>query len=148
MSRPFSVTRKFHFCAGHRILGHESKCSHPHGHNYNAFITISHTNKALPLDELGRVVDFSVLKIRLGEWIEKNWDHGFLYFAEDSILEQFLVQNNYKRYKLPYNPTAENMAEHLLEITNNLFANDALHCIKIVIEETENCKAEVTSEAR
>ena len=30
----YTVIRSHEICAGHRVVGHESKCRHLHGHNY------------------------------------------------------------------------------------------------------------------
>ena len=47
-----TCTRRLTFCAGHRVLGHESKCAHPHGHNYVVYVTA----EAEQLDDVGRVM--------------------------------------------------------------------------------------------
>ena len=36
------------------------------------------------LDAIGMVVDFSVLKSFYGDWIDRNWDHGFLLWDKDT----------------------------------------------------------------
>ncbi len=71
-------TRRLQFCCGHRVMRHESKCAHLHGHNYVAFFTAS-----AQLDDVGRVIDFSVIKERVGGWIDEFWDHGFVLNEED-----------------------------------------------------------------
>lgn len=42
------------FCAGHRVVGHENKCRHLHGHNYR----VTFYCESQELDGVGRVVDF------------------------------------------------------------------------------------------
>ena len=43
------------------------------------------------------------------------------------------------------NPTAENIAKHLLcDICPQLFANHPIKCIAIKVHETPNCSAEIT----
>lgn len=76
------ITRKLEFDAGHRILGHEGKCAHLHGHRYVAEITVSGRD----LDTLGRVVDFSVVKTKVGGWIDDYWDHNILLHPQDPLL--------------------------------------------------------------
>jgi len=96
-----NCTRRLTFSAGHRVLGHEGKCQFPHGHNYAAEITA----EAIRLDPIGRVVDFSVIKRVVGEWIEQNWDHAFLVNTEDTeLLEVFAHHPKWKLAVLPYNP--------------------------------------------
>ena len=135
-----SCTRLIQFCAGHRVYNHESKCAHPHGHNYVAEITAESPSG---LDKLGRVIDFSVIKEQLGTWIDKNWDHGFIYFALDSEMAATFQRSGWKSYAMYSNPTAENMADHLLrDIAPTLFTEVKITRIKLW--ETQNCFAEVT----
>lgn len=137
-----TVTRKFQFCAGHRVLNHESKCAHPHGHNYEVLVTFDGE-----LDSLGRVIDFSEIKKRIGTWIDINWDHKFIVFKEDSDLITALSLLKSPFYISPFNPTAENLAKYLLTIVvPELFPE--LHCKSIKIWETPNCFAEVINENR
>lgn len=140
-----TATRRLQFCAGHRVHKHESKCSNMHGHNYVLEFTARGT-AAGALDRLGRVIDFGVMKEKLGPWIETYWDHGFIYHTKDSELWSFFSGNTqHKSYALPLNPTAENMAYYLLHnVCPGLFENTGVEIIKIVLHETENCKVEVT----
>ena len=77
-----TVTRKLEWDSGHRVLNHGGKCRHLHGHRYVAEITV----EATQLNDLGMVVDFSLIKERVGKWIDENWDHNFLAHPEDPIL--------------------------------------------------------------
>ena len=93
------------------------------------------------------MIDFGVLKERLGGWIDEHWDHGFIYNREDEevaeIYEKHLV--NHKRFVLPYNPTAEYMARYLLEAVGPERLQDTgVRLVKVVLWETENCFAEVS----
>jgi hypothetical protein len=62
MSEPGQVLaiRRIPFAAGHRVFQHESKCRNLHGHNY---VAVLHARADAGLDALGRVIDFSVLKL-------------------------------------------------------------------------------------
>lgn len=139
-----TITRRFQFCAGHRVFQHESKCAHPHGHNYVLLATFEGDNGRL--DTLGRVIDFSVVKKVLGDWIELHWDHGFIHYAHDrEMLDLFIKNMHWKHFVLPYNPTAENMAAFLLnEVCPGLFHSYGITAVKMVLWETENCCAEVS----
>lgn len=141
-----TCTRRIQFCAGHRLLGHESKCAHLHGHNYVALVE---AEAERGLDGVGRVVDFSVLKERVGGWIDAAWDHGFIYNAEDETTERLLVDaahhnaRGQKRFALPYNPTAENMARYLGEVVCPAVLDGlGVAVVRVELWETENCKAE------
>ena len=72
-------TRRLEFDAMHRIPLHESKCKAFHGHRYAAEITCV----ADELDSLGRVVDFGVIKARVGTWIDTHWDHTAILMRGD-----------------------------------------------------------------
>lgn len=123
-------------------MGHEGECRHLHGHNYIVLITA----EAPEQDKVGRVIDFSVLKQRVGRWIEGNWDHGFIFCKDDgetaSALDLIAAQ---KRFALPSNPTAENMAAYLLrEACPSVLADTGVRVTRIVVWETESCYAEAT----
>lgn len=192
-----TAVRKIQFCAGHRVMNHGSKCRNLHGHNYIAEIFVS----APALNDLGMVTDFGVIKEVVGEWIDKYWDHGFIYYKEDTAVYAALTvfeENDVspdgtywrctkgcgvlrgqeaatqhfnrtthelascrppeviaaagefttKKFELPTNPTAENMAAYLLETANRLFKDlgkrgEGLFCTKVRLWETENCWVDV-----
>lgn len=137
----FEITRRIQFCAGHRVLGHENKCAGLHGHNYEAYFVAT----ADHLDPLGRVIDFGVLKEKLGGWIDTNWDHAMVLFEKDrEAIEAIQNLSQQRLYLLPYNPTAENMAIYLLEhICPKVMEGTGVTIQRIVLQETPNCSAEV-----
>lgn len=79
-----TATRFHDFSCGHRVVGHEGKCAFLHGHNYRVHFTVE--LPTLELDTVGRVLDFSVIKARLCEWLEANWDHKFLAWDLDPVM--------------------------------------------------------------
>lgn len=99
---------------------------------------------------LGRVIDFGVLKEKLGGWIEENWDHGFIVWAEDAEAVRAVKQiSGQKLYLCPANPTAENMALELLtKVAPMVLRGTKVTVTKVVLWETENCFAEVESNVR
>lgn len=138
-----TCSRKFHFCAGHRVLGHENKCRNAHGHNYVVFVEAG----ADKLDPLGRVIDFSVLKDRIGTWLDENWDHGFVVYRQDADMLQALTWLvDTKVAVVPFNPTAENMARYILEfVCPTVLRGTGVSAEKVTVWETENCYATATS---
>jgi len=135
------ITRIVEFDAAHRVMKHESKCATLHGHRYKVEITA----EASQLDPVGRVIDFSVLKDRIGGWIEERWDHTTLLNHEDTeVLEAVKKFPGFKQpFALPYNPTAERMAAYLLcTVCPPLMAGTGVTVTKIKIWETPNCWAE------
>jgi 6-pyruvoyltetrahydropterin/6-carboxytetrahydropterin synthase len=108
----FRITREIRFCYGHRLLNYDGKCRHLHGHNGRAVITLA----APRLDDLGMVVDFSRLKRAVGGWIDENLDHKMILRRDDPALP-LLRQQGEPVYVLDDNPTAENLARLLYEVT-------------------------------
>ena len=137
-----TATRRLQFCAGHRVHKHESKCRNLHGHNYVVFLTAASETED-PLDELGRVIDFGVLKEKFGAWIDEHWDHGFIVSKKDR--EAIYAVTNIEEQKVYFlddNPTAENMAEHLLlSVGPEVLEGTGVKLVKVELWETENCVA-------
>ncbi len=141
---PLNIMRRIKFCAGHRLQGHGGKCEHFHGHNYTVEFHITGTE----VDEVGRLIDFAILKTLFKGWIDDNWDHGFILWDQDTngraAMDMVVPQ---KLYLLPYNPTAENMAKYLLdEICPQLLKGQTVTCWKIVLWETDDAFAEAVLE--
>lgn len=132
--------RRLTFCAGHRVYGHESKCANLHGHGYQAFIHA----EAPELDALGRVVDFSVIKDKVGGWLETTWDHATLLYERDPLASLLECQGYKKVIAFPTNPTAENMARYLLNKSNDLLRFSGVTVTRVDLFETENCSVTVT----
>lgn len=135
----FSTTRgNLHFCTGHRLMQHESKCASLHGHNYMVEVSAVAANT----DGCGRVVDFGVLKERLGGWIDRYWDHTTILQDGDPLIDAIvpgidphgkvlaawgaglhdmpLIPGAYLRFSenrplfiVPFAPSAENLAAFL-----------------------------------
>lgn len=122
---------------GHRVVGHESKCANLHGHNYRIHFHV----QAPTLDDIGRVLDFSIIKSLLCQWLEENWDHKMLIWREDPMLDALLELNPDGIYIVPFNPTAENMAEYLVRTVGIKLLPDNVTLVKVVVEETRKCFA-------
>lgn len=137
-----TAVRRIQFCAGHRVWKHEHRCANLHGHNYVAFFHAASEE----LDSVGRVIDFGVLKERLGGWIQENWDHGFIAHKDDTETRQALAAiPNQKQFLMDVNPTTENMARFLLEeVGAKQLAGTGVRLVRVVLWETENCYAEVS----
>ncbi len=138
--------KAFSVDAGHRVFGHESKCANMHGHTYRIEV---HAQAKAPgshdLDSLGRVIDFSVLKEKIGGWLDANWDHGFLYYVGDDDVRSALLQVGTKAFALRNNPTAENLAGYLLDVVcPSVLQGTPVQVVKVVVHETPTCYAEAT----
>jgi len=124
-------------CAGHRVYGHESKCAHLHGHNYRFHFTVEGEQ-----DKLGRVMDFSVIKSTLCQWLEDEWDHRFLIWKNDLLSAHLKDLDRAGTVIVPFNPTAENMAKFMvLTIGPRLLTGTGVTLTEVKIEETAKCWA-------
>jgi len=145
----FEIERYHDISMGHRVHGHESKCAHLHGHNYRITFTVSTelacNIPAIPeneLDSVGRVIDFSVVKERLCMWLEDNWDHKFLLWGEDPMVGPLSYCDPEGVVLVPFNPTAENMAQYLVDVIGpQQLAGTGVRLTSIRIEETRKCSA-------
>ena len=149
--RMITIERYHDISCGHRVCGHETKCRFLHGHNYR----ITFTCTAEALDSLGRVIDFSVVKATLCAWLETQWDHKMLLWEHDPLLAQMralgtagdgfaLLDAAFGEsvIAVPFNPTAENMAAHLLdEIGPLCLAGTGVKLVRVRVEETRKCSA-------
>lgn len=159
----YEVIRSHEICAGHRVVGHESKCRHLHGHNYVFHFHVAPkpidgvSVKGDPLDQVGRVIDFSVVKSTLCEWLENNWDHRFLHWEQDKLMvgiASLIEDSNRPGFieakdeihffdslvSLPFNPTAENLAAYMVEVIGpRLLDEHGVELVKCTIEETSKC---------
>lgn len=124
---------------GHRVYGHESKCAHLHGHNYRVHFKVVPDES---LDKVGRVLDFSVIKSKLCMWLEDNWDHKFIVWEQDPDLAALCTIDPMGVVAVPFNPTAENMADYLVEVVGPQQLKDELcTLVSVTIEETMKCSA-------
>jgi 6-pyruvoyltetrahydropterin/6-carboxytetrahydropterin synthase len=133
--------RRLEFDYGHRVYKHESKCRHTHGHRG----VVEVTAQAPGLDDLGRIIDFSVLKEKIGGWIDENWDHNFIVFRNDTALVAALthVEEGKKPFIADWNPTAENMGEYLLRVVcPKVLEGTRVQVTKVRLWETPNGSAE------
>lgn len=143
---------------GHRVAGHEGKCQHLHGHNYRIHFEI----EGPKLDAIGRVLDFSVIKEKLCMWLEENWDHQFLAWIEDPLMvklaaifeepalyDELWTMLSDSLVWTSFNPTAENMAEFLLdEIGPEQLSGTGCTLTSVTIEETRKCSVTCHLEVR
>ena len=128
----FRVSREIHFCYGHRLLNHEGKCRHLHGHNGKAVITL----EAPRLDGLGMVVDFSRIKEVVSTWIDEALDHRMLLHCDDPVLP-LLRQQGEPVFVMDVNPTAENIAKLIYDFA----AAQNFPVVEVRLWETESCYA-------
>ena len=151
-----TASREHTICVGHRVVGQGGKCERLHGHNYTITFTAQGVQDAT--DQVGRVVDFSVLKSELCQWLEENWDHKTLIWDQDPWLYEsdgsfgylnpdWVNHDTMGIILVPFNPTAENMAQYLLNAvapSTVLRKTFGVEIISVKVVETPKCSAEVT----
>lgn len=144
---------------GHRVHGHEGKCALLHGHNYRIHFTCAAeyivNDEIEILDRVGRVIDFSAIKARLCLWLEDNWDHKFLAWDQDTWMEEVVNSTSGINEPggmlrdsivwVPFNPTAENIALHLLHVVGpQQLADTRIRVVSVRVDETRKCSATAT----
>ncbi len=125
------------FSAGHRVVGHESKCRNLHGHNYR----VTFHCESPELDDVGRVTDFSVIKSSLCQWVEDNWDHMMMIWWEDPKLLDLQKVDPAGIVGVPFNPTAENMAWYLVTVVGPERLPLDVTLVECEVMETRKCGA-------
>lgn len=145
------ITRKLEFDAGHRVLYHEGKCANLHGHRYVAEITVA----SQELDELGRVIDFSVIKSLVGGWIDAQLDHNMLLHPDDPLLLTWYRTRDVADIigRTPYimpaqyqNPTAENISRLIFDNASGILHHHGLTVERVRLYETPNSWADWSGE--
>lgn len=169
----FRIERYHDISCGHRVAGHENKCRHLHGHNYRVtFVCVSESTMSMgpydggskELDDVGRVIDFSVVKERLCMWLENVWDHKFLAWEHDTVMRNITKlcgaacwssKNDESVHDVldsslvwtPFNPTAENMAEYLVNTVGpHVLQGTGVMLLECRVEETRKCSAAFTKD--
>lgn len=154
----YAVQRYHDISTGHRVHKHESKCAHLHGHNYRVHFNVvadqlgkelNHASgsSTAELDRVGRVIDFSVVKEKLCMWLEDNWDHKFLIWHEDPMSSYLYQLDPLGVVLVPFNPTAENMAAHLVNVVGpKQLEGTGVVLNAVQIEETRKCSVVFTKE--
>lgn len=155
-----AIERYHDISVGHRVVGHEGKCQHLHGHNYRiTFVCKPLPTGGDPLDQVGRVIDFGVVKARLCMWLEEHWDHKFLAWTEDELFQE-MVEVTDRMAKtatsnmlfgstvfVPFNPTAENIGEYLVKVVGpQELEGTGVFLSSVKVEETRKCSATYEAE--
>ena len=103
---------------GHRVPNHKSKCKHMHGHRYRweAVIEGDVVQKS-GVSEEGMVMDFSDISKILETYIHDIVDHSFIVYENDLLGIEALevLGDEHRTLKVPFIPTAENLAKWAFE---------------------------------
>lgn len=129
------VCRRMEVDAGHRLLQHEGRCAHVHGHRYAFEVAVESDT----LDAVGRVVDFGVVRDRVGAWLDDRVDHAMLVEVGDPIIP-WLVEHQQRHLVMGVAPTAENLARLLYEVAREMLPEVTV--VRVRCWETPSCWAE------
>ena len=69
----YEISVEQEFDAAHALRGYQGKCENLHGHRYRVAVTV----RASSLNEIGLAFDFTLLKKRAAEVLER-FDHTYL----------------------------------------------------------------------
>ncbi len=138
--RTCTVRLSFHVAS--RLMRHAGRCAQLHGYRHLAEITFS---SADPNSDM--VADFGMLRETLGGWIMERWDHNVILNIEDRKLGAAIeAETGQSVFYFPGDPTAENLAEYLMEDVCPALFPPEVHCIRVRLYDSEDAFVEVTSE--
>jgi len=106
----YRIARELSFCYGHRLLDYDGKCAHLHGHNARVVLVL----ESPTLDGLGMVADFTMIRDRVGRWMDDTLDHRMILRRDDPALPGLRALGE-PVVELAENPTAENLARLVCE---------------------------------
>ena len=110
----YKIEVKIRFRYAHRLLPpYKGKCNNVHGEG-GTLILIFESNK---LDKNDMVFDFGEVKKNIKKLVDDNLDHAYIFKTGDEVGE-FLKSKNYKIFEFSNQPTAENIARFVYDITS------------------------------
>ena len=75
-------------------------------------------------------------------WVEREWDHKFLVSSDDPLATHLRELDPDGVVTVPFNPTAENMAQYLLEVVGpDVLIGTGVQLVHVRVEETRKCSA-------
>jgi 6-pyruvoyltetrahydropterin/6-carboxytetrahydropterin synthase len=139
-----TISRKFSFDSGHRVMNEKQKCFNLHGHTYICTIKLKFDN----MREIGYPIDFKEIK-RVGvQFVDDFFDHGVIVNPMDEAVIECAMKTGSKMWYMSLNgtgqycnPTVENIAKELFLALDLLLRDQKygleMHSIKLY--ETPNC---------
>lgn len=115
------LTIRDHFDAAHFLKNYQGKCARIHGHTWEVEVKV----RGKELDQIGMLVDFSMLKKNLKEVVER--------------LDHILIND-----LLPFqdtNPTAENISAYIGNELAGLFKSYPVKLFSVTVWESPRAAA-------
>lgn len=128
------VTKEIEIDMGHRVTNHKSKCASLHGHRYKIEVGVDgRVINEKGISDEGMVIDFGDLKQIMMEVLDKKFDHGFVIWEGDPMVEYIKGDLNTKTTVVPFIPTAENLAKYWFEMLDSrlLMRDICLQYVKV-----------------
>lgn len=134
----YKIEKRFTFPMGHRLSKHKGRCFSMHGHNFTVLVGV----KSVKLDDNDMVIDFSHLKQLVGGLLD-GLDHCMLLNEADGDIEKKLEELGMRVMTVPYDPTAEKLAEMLYIALSEAFTTRYPNVLMdyVTVYENENSKA-------
>ncbi|MCO5230323.1 MAG: 6-carboxytetrahydropterin synthase [Chitinophagales bacterium] len=137
------VSKRFSFDMAHALFGYDGPCKNIHGHTYHLTVTLS----GKPIIDtsnvkLGMVIDFSELKKIVQVYIHQIYDHALVINENAPYAQSELIANEFEKvYKVPYQPTCENLLLHFVSIIQEHLPSH-IQLVTARLEETPSSYAE------
>ena len=135
----YRVTEIIDFCYGHRLMHHEGKCAHLHGHNGRVEVEIA----APELDDRSMVADFSQVGQIVRDWLDMNIDHKLVLHRDDPLVET-LRKHDEPMFLMDRDPTAEAIARLICDHA----VSQGLPVVEVRLWETRNSVASYVPDTR
>ena len=133
----YILNKTFTFEASHRLIkNYNGKCRNNHGHTYKVVLRL----EGKTLDEKDMLIDFYETKI-LKNWIDEVLDHSTLLWEKDPMIK-YMQESHQKLLITKKNPTAEHIAELIMQKAIETFQDKRIKVNSIEINET--CTSGIT----
>lgn len=133
----YILNKTFAFEASHRLIkNYNGKCRSNHGHTYKIILRL----EGKKLDDKDMLIDFHETKV-LKNWMDEVFDHSTILWEKDPMIK-YMKESNQKLLITKKSPTAEHIAELIMEKAIEIFSNDRIKVHSIEINET--CTSGIT----
>ena len=136
----FTLQFERRYSMAHRLLsGAAPRCSVPHGHNEVVVVEIVASDERTLNPSTNMLAEFSVVKKRWFQWIDKTVDHSFHIADSDPLIAYFRDHEPETLARClitPGDPTTEILAACFMAKLNVFLSGQGLACSRMTIHET------------